>query len=95
MCALKKQRFHPFVLFPANLSKLKIRFRSSGLVRCFSEHSRRTVARGNRFLGWIVFQLGDVVVVKFRDFVEHERVFIRTHYQSRNWLGFFFSFALS
>jgi hypothetical protein len=39
-------------------------------VRCFREHSRRAVACGNRFFGWVVLQIGDVVAVEFWGFVE-------------------------
>ena len=45
---------------------------------CVGEHSRRTIACRERFFGWIVFQIGNVVVVKFWDFVEHKIVFVRT-----------------
>jgi hypothetical protein len=49
---------------------------------CLGEHSRRAVACSDRFFCRIVFQIGDVVVVKFWDFVELEIVFTRTSMQS-------------
>jgi hypothetical protein len=78
-----QERFQPFVLLPADLAKLEIRLRSSGLVRCFGENFRSAVARGNRLLGWVVLQKGDVVVVKFWGLVEHEIVFIGTLWTSK------------
>jgi hypothetical protein len=46
-----QERFQPFVLVLADLAKLKVRFRSSGLVCCFGEHSRSAIACGDWFFG--------------------------------------------
>ena len=78
----KQQRLKPLVFLLAYFPKLKISLCSSGLVRCFSEHSWRTGACGYRFFRWIVLQIGDVVEVKFGDFVQHETVFMRTYIRS-------------
>ena len=49
---LKDYRSDPLVFLPTDLAKLKIRFRSPDLVRCFGENSWRTVACGDWFL-WL------------------------------------------
>jgi len=34
---------------------------------CLGEYFRRTFAERNRFLGWIGFEIDDVVEIEFRD----------------------------
>src|SRR5258706_1733109 len=48
-------------------------------MRCFREYTRCAVAGGNRFFGWVTFQISDVIEIEFRNFLEHAIVFIRTY----------------